>query len=154
MLFINKMLKIFLVLFSVSYITTLYAFTPNSPVGYWKTIDDVTGQPKSIMHIYANQDQTLSGRVVKIFPKPGEDQNKLCVACTGDKHNQKIVGMVVLEGMKADGNKWDDGQILDPKSGKTYRCNFTLTQDGTRLEVRGYIGISAFGRSQTWVRVK
>lgn len=150
---INKLLKVFLIFFSMLCMTETYAADSFSPVGVWKTIDDVTGQPKSIIQIYASADQKLSGKVIKIFPDSGEDQNKVCQACKGDKHNQKIVGMVILEGMQANGDKWDSGQILDPKSGKTYHCNFRLTQNGTNLEVRGYIGIPTFGRTQVWKRV-
>ncbi len=133
--------------------TNIYAQDMSSPIGNWKTIDDVTGKPKSIIHLYANSDQTLSGRVVKIFPKPGEDQNKICEPCKGSKHNQKIVGMVVLEGMKQNGEKWQGGQILDPKNGKTYRCTLRVIGNGSKLEVHGYIGIPAFGRTQVWERV-
>ena len=153
MRYINNILKLLVMLIFVGPMTNLYAET-TSPIGYWKTIDDVTGQPKSIIQIYANSDQTLSGKVIKIFPKPGEDQNKVCEACKGDKHNQKIVGMTILEGMKTDGDKWDDGQILDPKNGKTYHCTFKLIRNGANLEVRGYIGVSVFGRTQVWERVR
>jgi len=154
MVLINKLLKKLMIFMCALYMTNIYALDTQSPIGYWKTIDDITHQPKSIIQIYANSDQTLSGKVIKIFPKAGEDQNKVCDACKGDKHNQKIVGMVILEGMKTDGNKWDGGQILDPKNGKTYRCTFKLIQNGADLEVRGYIGIAAFGRTQIWERVK
>jgi len=153
MAFISKFLKVIFILFSVGYLTNIYAVNLNSPIGTWKTIDDVTGQPKSIIRIYANSDQTLSGQVIKLFPKPGEDQNKVCEPCKGSRHNQKIVGMVVLEGMKASGDKWQDGQILDPKNGKTYRCTLRVIENGTRLEVHGYLGIPAFGRTQIWQRV-
>lgn len=150
----NKIFRLFVMVIFVGCMTNIYALTTSSPIGYWKTIDDVTGQAKSIIQIYATSDQTLSGKVVQIFPKPGEDQNKVCEACKGDKHNQKIVGMVILEGMKLNGDKWDGGHILDPKNGKTYRCTFKLIKNGANLEVRGYIGVSVFGRSQVWERVK
>ncbi len=150
----QKIVTFLFIFFSMSYITASYAVNATSPVGVWKTIDDVTGQPKSIIQIYANADQTLSGRILKIFPSPGKDQNELCEACKGLRHNQKIVGMVILEGMKAEGDRWDGGHILDPKNGKTYRCTFKLIHNGAELTVRGYIGIAAFGRSQVWERVK
>jgi len=150
----SKLVKNFLLFFSMIYMTMACALGAESPLGYWKTIDDVTGQPKSIVQLYMNQDQTISGKVIKIFPKPGEDPNRVCVACKGNKHNQKIAGMVILEGMKADGDKWDGGQILDPKNGKTYRCILKLMGKGETMQVRGYIGISVFGRTQVWERVK
>lgn len=153
MIQIKKCLSFFLLFFSMIFMMQSFASNANSPIGVWKTIDDVTGQPKSIIQIYANADQTLSGKILKIFPSPGKDQNEVCDACKGARHNQKIVGMVILEGMKASGDKWDGGHILDPKNGKTYRCTFKLINNGTELSVRGYIGISMFGRSQVWIRV-
>jgi uncharacterized protein (DUF2147 family) len=127
----------------------------HSPVGYWQTIDDLTGKPKSILQI-SDSSGVLSGTVIKIFPKAGEDQNKRCSACTGEKHNQRIVGMVVMEGLKNQPrqiNQWDSGQILDPSNGKTYHCQIQLTDKGKKLIVRGYIGLPLFGRSQTWLRM-
>lgn len=134
---------------------TAYAVPAASPIGYWKTIDDVTGQPKSILKI-AQSDGVLYGQIIKIFPKPGKDQNETCDACRGDKHNQKIVGMVIMTGLtqdKSNPNIWNGGRILDPQNGKTYRCYVQATDNAQRLQVRGYIGISLFGRSQTWQRV-
>lgn len=124
--------------------------------GYWRTIDDVTGKPKAIIKISESPDHTLRGQILKIFPRPGFDQNEVCAACEGDKHNQRIVGMTVMNQVKADpdnANLYTKGQILDPNNGKTYHCNVLLTQGGQQLEVRGYLGIPLFGRSQTWQRV-
>jgi uncharacterized protein (DUF2147 family) len=128
----------------------------NSPVGYWKTIDDVTGKPKAILHIQLSEQNKLFGRIIKIFPSPGKDQNEVCTACEGYRHNQRIVGMVILENLQQNEEaplQWTDGTILDPLNGKTYRSTITLSDDGMKLRVRGYIGIPLFGRSQTWVRV-
>ena len=124
--------------------------------GYWRTIDDVTGKPKAIIKISEAQDHTLRGQILKIFPRPGYDQNEVCAQCEGDKHNQRIVGMTVMNHLKPDTenqNLYTKGSILDPNNGKTYHCNVLLTQNGQQLEVRGYLGIPLFGRSQTWVRV-
>jgi len=132
-----------------------YAYAANSPIGYWKTIDDVTGKPKSILHIYETNG-ALYGQIVKIFPRPGYDQNELCSACKGSRHNKRIVGMVIMEGLKQSTNnlsEWSGGQILDPVNGKTYRCNIEVTDNGQQLNVRGYIGVPLFGRSQTWIKV-
>ncbi|MFZ2315718.1 MAG: DUF2147 domain-containing protein [Gammaproteobacteria bacterium] len=137
-------------------LTLAHAADANSPVGYWKTIDDVTGKPKSILQISQTSSQALSGRIMKIFPSPGKDENEVCEACTGARHNQRIVGMVILEGLKqsaANPNEWSGGSILDPKNGKTYRCKVTVMDGGNKLTVRGYIGAPLFGRTQTWLRV-
>lgn len=128
----------------------------NSPVGLWKTIDDVTGQPKAIVEITETPAHTLQGTVLKIFPRPGYDQNEVCSQCRGPNHNKKIVGMVILEDLRADKDnpgRWNGGKILDPKNGKTYKSTIQLTNKNQRLNVRGYIGLPLFGRSQIWNRV-
>lgn len=128
-----------------------------SPTGYWKTIDDVTNKPKSILEITESRDRSLTGRIVKIYPRPGYDENEVCTECKGARHNQRIVGMVIMEHVKqstSDRRQWVNGQILDPMNGKTYNCNFTLMDGGRQAVIRGYIGMPLFGRSQTWFRVE
>ncbi len=64
------------------------------------------------------------------------------------------LGMVVLAGLKADGKDfWSGGTIYDPKSGKTYSLQATLNKTGV-LDLRGFLGISLIGKTQTWTRVK
>jgi uncharacterized protein (DUF2147 family) len=124
----------------------------NTPVGYWKTIDDVSGRVRSIMKIY-NTGDSLSGQVVKTFPLPGEEPNKRCTKCEGANQNQPILGMVILTDMKENDGQWDGGRILDPLKGKKYKCLIRVLDGGKKLLVRGYIGFSLLGRSQTWIRV-
>lgn len=124
-----------------------------TPIGYWKTIDDETGKPKSIVQIWKADNQVLMGKVVKIFPKEGGSQEKICSECKGEMHNQPIVGMVIMSGLKAKQSHWDDGKILDPENGKSYSCSLKLNENGKRLNVHGYIGIPLLGRSQTWERI-
>jgi uncharacterized protein (DUF2147 family) len=62
--------------------------------------------------------------------------------------------MTIAEGLKKNGDQYDGGEILDPENGKTYRCKMKLDETGNALEVRGYIGLSLFGRSQLWHRVE
>jgi uncharacterized protein (DUF2147 family) len=135
--------------------TTVYAAPEltHSPEGYWKTIDDVTGKPKSIIHIWKAENNQLMGKVIKIFPKAGSDQSKVCTACNGQRHNQPIVGMVILSGLKAGQAQWGSGEILDPENGKTYSCSLRMADSGKQLNVHGYIGIPLLGRSQIWERV-
>ena len=121
--------------------------------GRWKTIDDETGKAKSIVEIY-KKDGKLYGRIVELFREPNEDQDPVCKECEGAKHNQKIKGMVIVEGMifDADDNEWDDGTILDPKNGTVYDCKLWLDEDNSnQLKVRGYVAF--FFRTQTWIRV-
>jgi uncharacterized protein (DUF2147 family) len=131
------------------------AATNFSPVGFWQTIDDVSHRPKAILEITENDQHILSAHILKIYPKPGYDQNALCTACKGEKHNQRIVGMRILENVKPDkknARAWVDGQILDPNNGKTYHCDVLLSDDNQRLQVRGYVGVPLFGRTQIWNR--
>jgi uncharacterized protein (DUF2147 family) len=121
--------------------------------GKWKTIDDKTGKAKSIVHVWAENGE-LKGQIDSLFRAPDEIQDPLCLECKGDKHNQKIKGMIFLFGMHQKDQEWSGGQILDPKNGKTYRCIVKLLENGKKLSVRGYIGFALIGRTQTWQRVE
>lgn len=152
----KSMIKLILVVCSLFILSPVYANTANSPVGYWKTIDDKTGKPKAIVQIWETPRLVLYGRILKIYPSPGYDQNELCTACSGSRHNQRIVGMVILNGFTQSQNnpqEWSGGEILDPKNGKTYHSYMETIDNGSRLNVRGYVGMPVFGRSQTWIRV-
>jgi uncharacterized protein (DUF2147 family) len=122
-----------------------------SPVGIWQTIDDHTGQARALIEITQDADGVLSGKVVKGLT-PGEPRDRRCTACTDYRKDQPILGMVVVSGMKKSDDGWEGGQILDPDNGKIYRCKMHVQKEGKELVVRGYIGISLLGRSQTWVR--
>jgi uncharacterized protein (DUF2147 family) len=122
-----------------------------SPTGLWQTIDDKTGQPKAVVQILQDTDGTLTGKVLT-GAGSNDDPTRRCTACTDSRKDQLIKGMTIINGMKQDGDGWDGGQILDPENGKLYKCKMHLDEDGQKLVVRGYIGVSLLGRSQTWVR--
>ena len=124
-----------------------------SPVGLWKTIDDETGEVKSLVRI-SEEGGSLVGTIDKLFPKPGKDPNPVCDKCEGDKKDKPILGMVILWGLTQQGEEWSGGSILDPKNGKTYKCKVRVEGTGGTLTVRGYIGFSLLGRSQTWIRAE
>ena len=75
-----------------------------------------------------------------------------CNLCEDDRKDKPVVGLQIIRGLRADGAEWDGGEILDPKKGKIYRCSMRMEDGGQKLLVRGYIGISLIGRTQTWVR--
>lgn len=112
-----------------------------SPVGLWKTIDDSSGQPRGVVRI-REVNGRLEGTVEKGFPKPGEDQPPKCDKCDGARHNQPILGMTILWGLTKQGDEYQGGEILDPESGKIYRAKMKLIDNGRKLEVRGFIGVS------------
>ncbi len=124
-----------------------------SPIGMWRTIDDETGEPKSIVEIY-EQDGELYGKIVKLLPDDGSVP-ELCEICEGEYANKPLVGVVIIKGMEQDGDEWEGGSITDPKNGKTYSAKMSLS-DANTLEVRGFIKVplmgSALGRTQTWYR--
>jgi uncharacterized protein (DUF2147 family) len=151
-----KIVKIMFLLFcffGMQYSVAAEKFPTSTPIGLWKTIDDVTGQTKSIVQISAEHSGKLSGTVVRVF----KDPDKRCIKCEGAKHNQLILGMEVMYGFvpsKDNKGEWVDGTILDPKNGKTYHSSIRLIEKGHKLVVRGFIGLPLFGRSQTWERVE
>lgn len=122
-----------------------------SILGKWKTIDDNSGEEKSIVEIFEREGKVF-GRVIKIFPPPGEDPDPVCEECQSDdpRHKKKIIGMEIIRNMEKDGNEYSDGDILDPENGKVYRCKLWL-EDG-ELKVRGYWG--PFFRTQSWKKAQ
>ncbi|CAP52317.1 Putative secreted protein [Xanthomonas campestris pv. campestris] len=131
---------------------SLLAQAADSPVGRWKTIDDETGKPKSVVQIEQAANGTLSGKVVEIL-QSNHGPNPTCDKCDGALKGKPIKGMTILWGLKPDGTAvWGGGSVLDPAKGKTYKAKITLTEGGKKLQMRGYVGIEALGRTQTWVR--
>lgn len=134
--------------------STLLLFTitiqSQTVIGKWKTIDDETNKPKSIVEIYEKSGK-IYGKVLEIIE--AELRNKVCSNCSGDDKNKPILGMIVIKGLQKDKTEYNSGKILDPKNGKLYKCYITL-ESKDKLKVRGYIGISLFGRTQYWYRVK
>ncbi|WP_341248124.1 DUF2147 domain-containing protein [Cupriavidus pauculus] len=127
------------------------ALAQSTPAGTWHTIDDATGKPRGVIEI-AEKDGVYSGKLVKSLV-PSEGPPKVCDKCTDSRKDQPIIGMTLLTGLRKTGdNEWSGGEILDPESGKLYKCEMSLADDGKKLNVRGFIGISLIGRTQTWVR--
>jgi len=125
----------------------------DTPVGTWQTIDDHTGQPKALVQITEDNNGDLSGKVIKGL-NPNDDPQRRCTECTDARKDQLILGMTIINDMKKSDGGWDGGSILDPENGKVYKCKMHVEDNGQKLVVRGYIGISLLGRSQTWNRVQ
>jgi len=121
-----------------------------SVLGKWKTIDDETGKAKSIVEIYEKSGK-IYGKVIEILDL--DHKNDSCKKCSGTDADKPILGMIVIKGLKQDGDEYNSGKILDPKNGKLYQCFITL-EGNEKLKVRGYVGISLLGRTQYWQRVK
>lgn len=119
-----------------------------SPVGRWKTIDDNTGQVKSIVEITQAANGTLSGRVAQVL-QSDRGPNPTCDKCSGERRNRPITGMTILWDLRPDGSEWSGGTILDPANGKTYRSKAKLL-DANRLGVSGCVAFIC--REQVWQR--
>jgi uncharacterized protein (DUF2147 family) len=131
--------------------TTAFADS-SSPAGLWRTIDDKTGKERSLVRI-TEASGVYEGKVEKLLNRqPDDDPDNLCRKCEGARKDQPVIGMTILWNLKKDGDQYAGGEILDPKNGKIYRAKMKLLDGGRKLEVRGFIGISLLGRSQTWVR--
>lgn len=127
---------------------TVYA--QNSPIGTWKTIDDGTGEAKSHVEIF-EKDGKLHGKIVKILT---DRPNAKCTKCKGDKKDQPINGLQIIEDMEAYKDYWRDGRILDPESGKDYGCSIWFEEGNTKeLKVRGKHWTGLY-RTQTWYLVE
>ena len=125
------------------------ASDPSSPVGIWKTVDDKTGKARSLVRIYET-DGKLFARIEQSLI-PG-DEARTCTKCSDDRKDQPLIGLEFMRGMTLIDGEYRGGDILDPDSGSIYRCKFRLADGGSRLKVRGFLGVSLFGRSQTWER--
>ena len=118
----------------------------------WKTIDDKTKQAKATVKFTEQKNGTLTATIQSILT-PGDEN--ACTKCEGPYKNKSLKGLTIVRGLKnSGGTNYDSGSILDPQSGKTYKLKGQLADGGQKLQLRGYIGVAALGRNQTWVRVK
>ncbi len=136
----------FLLAFSISSFTQV-----DKIIGKWETIDDKDGSTKSIVYIYKASNGKYCGKIEKLF----KDPEKICTECEGTNKNQPICGMIIINNLIEKDGKLTGGTILDPKTGKIYKCNINVESNGEKLNVRGSLDKGGWiGRSQTWVRVK
>jgi uncharacterized protein (DUF2147 family) len=119
-------------------------------LGKWKTIDDKTGEAKSIVEVYENNGKVY-GKVIEIFD--ATKRHRKCDKCDGTDKNKPVLGLVIIKGLTKDDDEYNGGKVLDPETGNIYKCILKLSSKD-KLEVRGYMGFALIGRSQTWVRVK
>ena len=120
-------------------------------VGSWKTIDDKTGEEKSIVRIYKATNGKYYGKLEKLFKNP----DAKCIHCKDENKDKPIVGMVIITDMKEKGDKLDGGFILDPQSGDKYYVTISYEKDSGKLKLRGSIDkLGMLGRNQYWIKEK
>lgn len=132
------------ILFAAAALTAAFAHA-DAIEGKWRTVDDETGKPKAVVEI-SGKGGVYSGTIISLE----KGVENVCPSCP---NKRALIGMTVLTGLKADGeNTYSGGEIFSPKNGKTYRAKAKV--NASSLEVRGFVGVSAFGRTQKWQRVE
>ncbi len=125
------------------------SYAQDSVEGVWQAIDDRDNEPSSHIRIEVKNGE-LTGTVVKLFDV---EPDILCTNCKGAKKDQPVIGMEIIYDMSEDDGTWEGGRVMDPEDGKVYKCKLYL-EDNDTMKLRGYIGIPALGRTQTWYRVQ
>ena len=115
--------------------------------GKWKTIDDETGEEKSVVEIY-EENGKIYGKIIEILNP--DKRNALCKECEGDDYNKPILGLKIIKDMVKVGDAYKKGTITNPEDGKVYDCRLQLDDNLDRLQVRGYVAF--FYRTQYWLR--
>ena len=134
-------------------VSSAFSQTTDPAVGIWKTIDDKTNQPASLIKI-DEVNGMLEGTIIKTFPRENETPLVICNLCKDDRKDKPIIGMRIMTDLKKDETgMWSGGKILDPKNGETYKVKLT-TEDGKKMDVRGYIGVPLLGRTQVWYKAE
>ncbi|EQA45323.1 PF09917 family protein [Leptospira broomii serovar Hurstbridge str. 5399] len=124
---------------------------PLPVTGSWKTVNE-QGKEESVVEIY-EQGGKIFGKVTSLAePNDKDGKPARCTECDGAEKNKPVLGMVIINGLSADGDKWSGGRILDPNDGVWYKCFLRLVEGGKKLEVRGYVGFSLLGRTQYWIK--
>lgn len=129
---------------------SVFSMSAQSVLGVWKTIDDNTGDPKSMVEIYKDSEGKVHGKILKIFNP--EKKGLLCTECTGEDKDIPVEGMVFIRNLEKDGDEFNGGIIINPENGSAYKCYIKLTAPDN-LKIRAYVGVPVIGRTQHWLRV-
>ncbi|MDT0647556.1 DUF2147 domain-containing protein [Zunongwangia sp. F260] len=137
---------------SVFFVLGLYWFTSlqaQTVFGKWENRNE-DGKVNSVIEVY-EQDDEVFGRIERIMKE--EDRDRKCTACEGALHNRPLEGLVIMRGLERADDGYEDGVVIDPKSGKEYRCKIWLDPENPdKLYVRGYIAF--FYKTKVWDRLE
>jgi len=143
----------------MKYLSLLLIFTAFSLTGFSQGKDAILGKwvnstGEAHIEVTKRADKYFGKIVWLKEPKDEKGVTKTDIKNPeANLRSKPILGLEILKDFIYEDGKWTDGKIYDPKSGKTYSCNMNLKSNG-ELNMRGYIGVSLLGRSETWKRVK
>ncbi len=137
---------------TVTIIFLLFAFSMNAQTifGKWNSTSDETGEVDSVVEVYEKNGKAFA-KIIEI--KNPDRKNAVCTECEGENKNKRILGLNILTGLEKNDDEWSGGEILDPRNGKVYKCYIELVKDN-KLKLRGYIGVSLFGKTKYWYRAE
>jgi uncharacterized protein (DUF2147 family) len=143
--------KLFLFLGAIAFTAGSLVAGPAPVTGLWRTVDE-QGQEKSVVEVY-EQGGKIYGKIVSLKePNEPDGKPKICSKCTGSNKDKPVIGLVIINGLSVDGDEYAGGTIMDPNNGKVYKCKMEAVEGGKKLKVRGFLGISLVGRTQTWLK--
>jgi len=126
----------------------LGAQTTATPAGRWQTLDDDTGEARSVIEIY-EQGGTYQGKIIQILTG---NNDAVCDNCSGKDKGKPILGLVIIKDLEKDGDYWSGGTITDPQKGSDYKLSaWYENDDPDKLFIRGKHWTGLY-RTQTWVR--